>query len=147
MRKVYEELRCACRPLSTEKEIRSSFLLSDSVVKHRRALYLGQGTNRWPATHVNDIAVALVLALEKGQRGYLHPIVEEGVELRDIVRALAENIGLQAESVQKDEFRKQYGWLDPILAEDRPTNGKKTQEMLGWILQEIGLLQDIKENY
>lgn len=122
-------------------------LIRDSIVKQKRALYLGQGNNRWPATHVNDIAIALVLALEKGQRGYLHPIAEEGVELRDIVEALAENIGVQVESVQKDEFRKQYGWLDPILAEDRPTNGKKTQEMLGWMPQEIGLVQDIKENY
>ncbi|KAF7190366.1 hypothetical protein HII31_08284 [Pseudocercospora fuligena] len=119
-----------------------------AIVKHRRATYLGDGTNRWPATHVDDTAAALVLALEKDQRGYLHPIAEAGVAFKDIVEAIGASLGLEkAESVGEDEFKEQYGWMDRVLTEDRPTNGKLTQEMLGWRPKEIGLVQDIKENY
>lgn len=121
--------------------------LQAAIVKNKRAIYLAEGTNRWPATHVNDTAIALVLALEKGQRGYLHPIAEEGVAFKDIVKAIGNRIGVEAQSVEADEFQKQYTWLDPFLKEDRPTSGKKTQEMLGWTPKEIGLLQDIGENY
>lgn len=122
-------------------------LVQQAIVKNKRAVYLGPGTNRWPACHVNDTAVALVLALERGRRGYLHLIAEEGVAFKDIVRVLGEQIGLQAESVGQEEFREFYGWLDRVLTQDRPTNGRKTQEMLGWTPREIGLLEDIRENY
>ena len=83
-----------------------------AIVKHQRATYLGDGTNRWPATHVDDTAAALVLALEKGRRGYLHPIAEEGVAFKDIVDAIGSSLGLErAEGVGEEEFKGKYGWM------------------------------------
>ncbi|KAL9032704.1 MAG: hypothetical protein Q9214_007854, partial [Letrouitia sp. 1 TL-2023] len=53
--------------------------LANIFREHGTAMYVGDGSARWPATHRNDAAVLIRLALEKGGAGVTyHPIAEEG---------------------------------------------------------------------
>ena len=51
--------------------------------------YLGDGSSRWPAAHISDVARLYRLALEKAERGAIYNAVgEEGVTNRDIAERL-----------------------------------------------------------
>lgn len=54
-------------------------------------LYVGDGSARWPAIHLNDAAIVLRLALEKGTAGATyHAVAEQGVSLKDITEVIRE---------------------------------------------------------
>ena len=51
--------------------------------------YVGDGSNRWPAAHILDVARLYRLALEKHEPGSrYHAVAEEGVSMREIAEVL-----------------------------------------------------------
>ena len=56
--------------------------------------YVGEGTNRWPAGHVLDVAQLYRLALEKAPAGaQLFAAAEEGIAVRRIAETIGRHLG------------------------------------------------------
>lgn len=115
------------------------------------AIYVGDGTNRWPAVHRLDAAVVFRLALEKGKPGStFHAVSEEGVKMSDIVGLIGKRLQLPVQSQSVEEAVPKLGLLAHVLAADNPTSSEITQKELGWDAKNTtqpGLLEDMDAHY
>jgi nucleoside-diphosphate-sugar epimerase len=107
--------------------------------------YLGDGTSRWPAVHVQDAASLYRLAVEQAPAGaVLNAVGDEGVPVRDIAEAIGAGLSLPARSVPAAEYP---GMLVHLLSTDMPASSTITQELLGWKPAHPGLLGDIEQGH
>lgn len=110
------------------------------------AAYIGDGLNRWSATHVLDTARAYVLALEKGSAGSTyHAVAEEGVAFKDIAGAIGKQLNVPVVSKPIEDMQEHFGWLALGVAADNPVSSAKTREQLGWAPVQLGLIADLEE--
>jgi nucleoside-diphosphate-sugar epimerase len=108
--------------------------------------YVGDGQNRWPASHVLDTARLYRLAIEKAERGAkYHAVAEEGVSFRDIAEVLGKRLKLPVRSIGPDEAKAHFGWLAPFAGLDAPASSVLTRQRLQWQPKERGLLADLEE--
>jgi len=106
--------------------------------------YLGDGLNRWPAAHVDDVARLYCLALEHHSSGARwHAVAEEGVAMREVVESLARGLNVPAVSLNADEAADHFGWLAAFAAMDMPASSKATRERLDWRPTGPTLLEDL----
>src|ERR1700677_3310514 len=62
--------------------------------------YLGDGTSRWPAVHVQDAASLYRLAIEQAPaRAVLNAVGDEGVPVREIAEAIGRHLNVPARSL------------------------------------------------
>ena len=122
-------------------------LITPLIAQARRAgavAYLGEGTTRWSAAHVSDVAKLYVLALEKGEPGARYNAsVEEGVTARAIAEAIGKGTGLPVRSVATDEVERYFGWMAPFAALDMIASNAWTRARLGWTPTGPDLLTDL----
>lgn len=111
------------------------------------AAYVGEGLNRWPATHVKDAAVAYRLAVEREvpPGSVLHFVAEGGVRLKDVAEVIGEKLGVPVVSKVGGEVESHFGWISAVIGIDNPVSSEKTRELLGWTPKERGLLDDLRE--
>ncbi len=127
-------------------------LVSDLIKLARqkgRAAYIGDGANRWSATHITDAVQVYRLALEKAQIGAkYHAVAEEGISMREIAEAIAGGLKVPAVSISEDEASDHFGWLMKFAGRELTASGKLTQERLHWTPTGPGLIADLKQmNY
>lgn len=124
-------------------------MVMDAATRAGASAHVGDGKNRWPATHRLDAAVAIRLAVTTafppGQR--FQPIAEEGVPFRRIAEVIGKKLGLPVISTTGDDATRHFGWLAHFASADIVASSAKTREMLGWSPAQITLLDDIVENY
>jgi nucleoside-diphosphate-sugar epimerase len=107
--------------------------------------YVGDGTSRWPAVHVQDAASLYRLAVEQAPAGaVLNAVGDEGVPVREIAEAIGRRLDLPARSLPAREFG---GMLPHILGTDMPASSALTQELLGWKPTHPGLIEDIEQGH
>ncbi len=107
--------------------------------------YLGDGSTRWPAAHVTDVARLYRLALEKAERGARwNAVAEEGITSKEIAQVLGQGYGLPVVSLTPEESRQHFGWLAPFMAMDMLASSAYTREKLGWQPTGPGLISDLK---
>lgn len=107
--------------------------------------YIGDGLNRWSATHRLDTARAYILALTKGKAGSIyHAVAEEGVPVKEIAETIGKKLGIPAVSKTTEEAREYLGFLALPLAGDNPVSSVKTREELGWKPEHSSLISDIE---
>ncbi|KXS96505.1 hypothetical protein AC578_6311 [Pseudocercospora eumusae] len=110
--------------------------------------YIDEGANRWPATHRNDVASMLRLAVEKGTTGAIyHAVAEEGVAMKDIMTALGSKLQLPVQSKTPEEGHSLLGFFGYIVGADNPTSSEKSRKTLGWQPTQAGLVEDIAQSY
>ena len=108
--------------------------------------YIGDGLNRWPATHRLDAARVFQLALDKASAGStFHAVAEEGVSIKDIAEIIGKQLNVPVVSKAKEEAQQHFGWLAFALMGDNPTSSAKTREQLGWSPVHASLISDLKE--
>ena len=123
-------------------------ILTNMCREKGSAVYIGDGSNRWPAVHRADAAVLLRLALEKGRPGATyHAVAEEGVAMKDIMTVIAKHLNLPMEGKSAEEAAAVYGFFAHPVGADNPTSSEKTQKELGWRPVQSGLLADMEANY
>lgn len=106
--------------------------------------HVGVGSNRWPATHVLDVARLYRLALEKAApNAKYHAVAEEGVTMREIVETIARRLDLPVRSITPEEAPAHFGWLAMFAGHDMPASSKRTRERLGWQPTGPGLIADL----
>lgn len=106
--------------------------------------YVGDGSNRYSAVHVNDAARLYRLALEKGTAGErYHPVGDEGVPMKDIAETIARTLDIPAVSITAEQAQAHFGWMAMFASLDLPAASQLTRERLGWHPTGPGLLDDL----
>lgn len=107
--------------------------------------YVGDGTNRWAAAHVSDVARLYCLALEQGQAGArYHAVGEAGVSMREIAATIGKRLDLPVVSLTPEEAPAHFGFLAMFAGRDAPTSSRLTRERLGWTPTGPGLIEDLE---
>ncbi len=107
--------------------------------------YVGDGSNRWPATHRLDAARLFRLALEKAPAGSaLHAIAEEGVPIRGVAEVIGEHLDVPVLSISPEDAFEHFGFLGAFIGADAPASSAWTRELLGWQPTHPGLLDDLE---
>lgn len=110
--------------------------------------YPGDGSNRWPAVHRLDAAKLFCLALERGEKGALYNAIgDSGISVKTIAALIGEKLNLPVAPVSGEAVTKHFEWMSGFIGFDSPATAFKTQELLGWKPTQIGLLEDVVENY
>jgi nucleoside-diphosphate-sugar epimerase len=108
--------------------------------------YIGEGLNRWPATHRFDAARVYRLALEDGaQGGPYHAVAEEGVPFREIARVIGWWLSVPVVSKTPEEAADHFGWFAMIAGMDVPTSSARTRQRLNWQPTQPDLLTDLDQ--
>jgi nucleoside-diphosphate-sugar epimerase len=106
--------------------------------------YLGDGSNRWPAAHISDVARLYRLAFEKAERGAIyHAVDEEGVSMKAIAEALGRGLKVPVVSLKPEEAEAHFGWLARFTGHDMPSSSAITRQKLGWTTSGPGLIEDL----
>ena len=105
-----------------------------AVAREKRvSAYVGDGSNRWPAAHVSDVARLYRLAFEKAEPGATyHAVDEEGVSMKAIAEALGRGLKVPVVSIKPEETEAQFGWLGVFAGHDMPSSSAITQQKLNW---------------
>ena len=112
--------------------------------EHGASAYVGDGSNRWPAVHVQDAADLVLSALEAAPTGsVVHAVAEEGVPTRWIAEAIGRGLGLPAVSVAPEDAAAHFGWIGGFFALDLPASSEATRERYGWTPSRATLLEDL----
>lgn len=108
------------------------------------SVYVGDGSNRWPAVNTLDAARLYRLALEDAPAGTrLHAVAEEGIPFRLIAERIGVRLGVPTISVTSDEAPDYVGFLAPFVAIDSPASSHRTRELMHWSPTEHALLEDL----
>jgi len=106
--------------------------------------YIADGSNRWPAGHVSDVARLYRLAFEKAEPGAIyHAVDEEGVSMKAIVEAHARGLKVPVISIKPEKAEAHFGWLARFAEHDMPSSSALTQEKLNWKPTGPGLIADL----
>jgi nucleoside-diphosphate-sugar epimerase len=116
-----------------------------AVAREKRvSAYIGDGGNRWPATHVSDTARLYRLAFEKAEPGAIyHAVDEEGVSMKAIAEALGRGLKVPIISIKAEEAEAQFGWIARFAAHDMPSSSAITRQKLNWKPTGPGLIADL----
>lgn len=108
--------------------------------------YLGDGTNRWPAAHVSDVANLYRLALEQHEPGARwHAVAEEGVSMRAIAESLGRGLNLPVKSLTTEQAQAHFDWLAMLAALDLSASSAITRKKLGWNPIGPTMLEDLEQ--
>jgi nucleoside-diphosphate-sugar epimerase len=107
--------------------------------------YVGDGSNRWPAAHVLDVARLYRLALEKREAGArYHAVAEEGIPVREVAEVLGRGLKVPVVAISPEQAAGHFGWLAPFAGMDIPASSAQTQARLGWHPTGPGLIADLE---
>jgi nucleoside-diphosphate-sugar epimerase len=116
-----------------------------AYLKNGACAYVGDGRNRWPAAHVDDVARLYKLAFERAQpKAIYHAVAEEGATMRAIAETIATRLKLPAKSIAPDEAPAFFGWLGGFAAMDMPASSAQTRKVLNWTPTGPGLIADLE---
>jgi nucleoside-diphosphate-sugar epimerase len=108
--------------------------------------YVGDGSNRWPAAHVFDVARLYRLVLEKQQAGSrYHAVAEEGVPVRAIAEVIGRGLSVPVVAMSPEEAAAHFGWLAMFAGMDLPASAAQTRERLQWNPTGPGLIVDLEQ--
>lgn len=108
--------------------------------------YVGDGSQRWPAAHIADVARLYVLALERGRRGArYHAVAEEGIAAKDIAETIGRTLRLPVHAILVEAASGYFGPLSMFAGRDMPASSANTRQRLGWDPTGRGLIQDLEQ--
>ena len=127
----------------TRKQGLVPYLLAVSRQKGVSA-YIGDGSNRWPAVHVSDVARLYRLAFEKAEPGAIyHAVDEEGIPMKAIAEAHGRGLKVPVVSIKREDAEAHFGWLARFAALDTPSSSALTRQKLNWTPTGPGLIADL----
>jgi nucleoside-diphosphate-sugar epimerase len=109
------------------------------------SVYVGDGSNRWPAVHRLDAARLYRMALEKSAAGArYHGIAEEGLLFRDIAEVIGRRLNVPVVAKSRDDAANHFGWFAMFAGMDLPASSQQTRDLLGWQPKQPGLIADLE---
>lgn len=109
------------------------------------AAYVGDGSARWSAAPLKDVAHLYRLAIEKTGPGVTvyNAVDEEGVTAREIAEALGKGMNLPVKSITPEQAPEYFGHFSHFAALDMPASSEWTRNALGWNPTGPGLIEDL----
>jgi nucleoside-diphosphate-sugar epimerase len=112
------------------------------------AAYVGDGSNRWPAVHTLDAALAYRLALESAPAGSrLHAVADEGVPFREIAGVIGRKLGLPSAGIAAEDANEHFSYLGGFVGLDNPISSALTRRRLTWEPSHPGLIEDLDHGH
>ncbi len=111
---------------------------------------IGDGSNKWPMVHVDDLADAYLRLAGSGLSGETFNIVDRSrYTVREIVEAIAGAAGYSGKIkyIPLEEARKEMGDFATALALDQHVDARKAVSLLGWQPKFNGMVDEIKTYY
>lgn len=96
---------------------------------------VGDGNNRWPMIHVQDLAYAYVSAAEKELSGLVLNVVDDSTAtLREMAEAIARAAHLEGKvnAMPIETAKEQFGPLADGFTIDLMVNNSRVKRLLGW---------------
>lgn len=110
--------------------------------------FVGDGSNRFSAAHVLDVARLYRLAIEKAEPGArYHAVAEEGVAFREIATVIGRGLGVPLASLSPEDAAVHFGWLGMFAGLDLAASSAQTRTKLDWTPAGPGLLQDLERHF
>jgi len=122
-------------------------MLVDSARKSGTARYVGDGENRWPLVHVEDLAELYVLAVETAKPGSLYMAADgPSYKVKEIAEAAsyAADAAGQTQAMPLEQARQQYGEMADALVLDQQVSGEKAKRELGWKPHGASVLEELR---
>lgn len=104
--------------------------------------YVGDGAQRWPFVHVDDLAQLYVLALD-APAGTVLNAAGPSLPVREVTEAAAQATGGRAESWPLEDARARLGVYADALALDQQVSSARA-EALGWRPSHPSVLDEIR---
>ena len=107
--------------------------------------YIGDGTARWAAGPLKDVAHLYRLAIEETGAGVTtyHAVQEEGVSLRDIAETIGKGLKVPPVSIPADKAGEHFGMFGHFATLDMAASSEWTRQTLGWEPTGPGLIEDL----
>ena len=119
------------------------FLLR-AATRDRVARYTGRGLNRYGNVHLDDLAEAYVLAVERAQPGSVYNLAADEAEFGAIAEGVAQLLGVAAMSSTLEESVTAFGPLWALgLASNSRVDSDRARTELGWAPRGPALLDDL----
>ncbi|MET0395618.1 MAG: NAD-dependent epimerase/dehydratase family protein [Longimicrobiaceae bacterium] len=107
--------------------------------------YVGDGRQRWPLVHVDDLAELYVLALAAEPGTLLHASAGPSIPAREVAEAAAAAHGARAEPWPLEAARATLGAFADALALDQQVSGARAGRLLGWAPRRPDVLWELRE--
>ncbi len=120
----------------------------ESAEKEGAAAYVGDGTNRLPMIHVEDLARFYRRVVEHHARGVFHAVDGNAVPLAEVARAASEAAGKggATRSIPLAQARQTMGGFADCLALDQFVESRRAAE-LGWRAEHPNFLGEAAKAY
>jgi nucleoside-diphosphate-sugar epimerase len=105
--------------------------------------YVGDGTQRWPFVHVDDLAELYLRALEAPAGMVLNAAAGPSLPVREVAEAAAEANGAQVEAWPLEEARERLGPYADALALDQRVSAARAAT-LGWKPSRPSVLDELR---
>jgi nucleoside-diphosphate-sugar epimerase len=110
---------------------------------------VGDGENRWPTVHVEDLADLYVLAAEKAPQGGTLFNASHGpsVKVKEVAEQIAKALGTpgKVRPVPVELARTRLGLVADALTLDQQIDATKAQRELGWQPKRPSILEDVTQ--
>jgi nucleoside-diphosphate-sugar epimerase len=106
---------------------------------------VGEGHNRWPMVHLQDLAYAYVSAVEKELAGVVLNVVDDSTAtLREMAEAIARAANLEGKinALPLEEAKKQFGSIAEGFTFDLTVNNSRVKRLLGWQIHHAPFLYE-----
>ncbi len=119
--------------------------LTETARQKGVSAYVGDGSNRWAAAPLVDVARLYRLAVEQTGPGVTvyHAVQEEGVALREIAETIGKGLEVPVVSLDPEEAPAHFGWLGHFAGLDMPASSEWTRKTLAWEPRGPGLIEDL----
>jgi nucleoside-diphosphate-sugar epimerase len=120
----------------------------ESAEKEGAAAFVGDGTNRLPMIHVDDLARFYRRVVEHHARGIFHAVDGHAVPLAEAARAASEAAGKGGaiRSIPLEEARKTLGPFADCLAADQVVESRRNAD-IGWHPEHPSFLGEAAKAY
>lgn len=121
-----------------------------SSTQNESVSIVGEGHNRWPMIHVQDLAHAYVSAAEKEITHTVLNVVDDSTAtLREMAEAIArcsQNEG-KINVIPPEEAKKQFGPVVEGLLIDLTVSNSRIKRLLGWQIHHAPFIYDVELYY
>jgi nucleoside-diphosphate-sugar epimerase len=119
--------------------------LTEAARQKGVSAYVGDGTNRWAAAPLADVARLYRLVVEQAGPGVTvyNAVQEEGVALREIAETIGKGLKIPVVSLHPEKAAEHFGWLAHFAALDMPASSEWTRKTLNWEPTGPGLIEDL----